>query len=425
VKTFDNGLATDTISEETSAAGVTIDGVLLKDSQVTTDQINEKTSAAGVTVDGVLLKDTGVGSAASPVTLNSLAYPTEGSVNFRNRIINGDMRIDQRNAGAAVTINAASQTYTLDRWRGFGQATDGVFTVQQSATAPTGFTNSLLVTETTADASICSTQVYVLSQSIEGLNVSDLAWGTANAQTVTISFWVRSSLTGTFSGSLKNSAGSRSYPFTFTISAANTYEQKSVTIPGDTTGTWLTTNGIGIGLTFNIGSGSNRLGTAGAWAAANLDGATGSTSLISTNGATFYITGVQLEVGSVATPFERRPFGTELALCQRYFYLFASGNNANLGVGGYYNSTYVTTTATFPVTMRAAPSLVQTTGTNYYRIFANNTSDDFNSFNEGIQQPTVNTAGLDCSSGVSGTAGHVGRIITNNASASIAFNSEL
>jgi hypothetical protein len=147
-----------------------------------------------------------------------------------------------------------------------------------------------------------------------------LAWGTANAQTVTLSFWVRSSLTGTFSGALSNSAQDRNYPFTFTISTANTFEYKSVTIVGDTSGTWIgSTNGIGIRVKFNLGTGSTYLQTAGAWTASYANGATGSVALVNTNTATFYITGVQLEKGSTATSFDYRPISTELALCQRYF----------------------------------------------------------------------------------------------------------
>jgi hypothetical protein len=348
----------DTVSEKTSAAGVTVDGVLLKDSQVTTDQINEKTSAAGVTVDGVLLKDTGVGSAASPVTLNSLAYPTEGSVNFRNRIINGDMRIDQRNAGAAVTINTTSNIYTVDRWFASGQATDGVFTVDQVTDAPTGFVNSTKITVTTADASIGSTQFYLFSQFIEGNNVADLGFGAANAKTITVSFWVRSSLTGTFGGALNNSANDRNYPFTYSISAANTWEYKTITIAGDTSGTWLTTTGRGIGLRFQIGAGSSAVATAGSWTGtSSIFGATGATNIISTLNADWYITGVQLEVGSVATPFERRPFGTELQLCQRY-YQQITRDGAYVGAGQATTANNVKGPSfSLMQTMRTAPTI--------------------------------------------------------------------
>ena len=268
---------------------------------------------------------------------------------FKNRIINGDMRIDQRNAGASVTINATAKAYTVDRWHANGQPTDGVFTVQQSTTAPTGFTNSLLATVTTADASIGADQYYLLCQRIEGYNVADLDFGSAAAKTVTLSFWVRSSLTGTFSGALENSAENRAYPFTYSISSADTWEQKTITIAGDTSGTWLTNNGIGLFVWFDLGCGSNKRGTAGSWTGSNLYGATGAVQLIATNGATFYITGVQLEAGSVATPFERRSYGQELALCQRY-YLEAAAHAQGPVPGA------MTTPIYFPVSMRATPT---------------------------------------------------------------------
>jgi len=240
----------------------------------------------------------------------------------RNRIINGDMRIDQRNAGASVALTAGD-AYIIDRWNG-QEDTDGGMTAQRSTTAPTGFTNSFLLTTTTADSSLGATQNVWIRQHVEGLNVDDLAWGTANAKTITLSFWVRSSLTGTFGGSATNNAVNRSYPFTFAISSANTFEYKTITIPGDTTGTWLTDTGRGITIFWGLGVGSTYSGTASAWARAGYYSATGATSVIGTNGATFYLTGVQLEPGTVATPFERRSFGAELALCQRYYTLATS-----------------------------------------------------------------------------------------------------
>jgi hypothetical protein len=252
----------------------------------------------------------------------------------RNRIINGDMRIDQRNAGAATanTING----YTLDRWYVL-QTTTGKLIAQQNAgsvTPPSGFTNYLGITSQSA-YSIISSDVFEIFQAIEGYNFADLGFGSASAKAVTISFWVRSSLTGTFGGALKNSGGSRSYPFSYTISSANTWEQKTITISGDTSGTWLTTNGIGAYVLFGLGVGSTESGTAGSWSGSNYSSATGATSVVGTNGATFYITGVQLEAGTVATPFERRSYGAELSLCQRYFETnyptgYAVGSNSGL-----------------------------------------------------------------------------------------------
>jgi len=258
---------------------------------------------------------------------NSVQNTAATGFGFKNRIINGAMVIDQRNAGAA-SANTISG-YFLDRWQ-VNQSTTGKLTAQQDAgavTPPVGFTDYLGVTSQSA-YSISSTDNYNIAQFIEGFNTADLAWGTANASPVTLSFWVRSSLTGTFGGALLNSALDRSYPFSYTISAANTWEQKSVTIAGDTTGTWLATNGVGIRIYFGIGVGSTYTGTAGAWAGSLLLAPTGATSVVGTNGATFYITGVQLEKGSTATSFDYRPYGTELALCERYFQRISGFNTA-------------------------------------------------------------------------------------------------
>ena len=257
-------------------------------------------------------------SGGATATINGYT-PTESNMAGRNRIINGDMRIDQRNAGASVSMTASSP-YILDRWRFWANGDSGSasYTVQQSSTAPAGFTNSCLITQT-ASFSPTGSQYNIFAQYIEGNNVADLGWGTANAKTVTLSFWVRSSLTGTFGGVVSNASQARSYPFTYTISSADTWEYKTITVPGDTSGTWLTTNGIGLEVYWQLGVGSSYLGTAGSWAGAVYLGATGATQITATNGATLYITGVQLEAGSVATPFERRLYGQELALCQRYY----------------------------------------------------------------------------------------------------------
>ena len=311
---------------------------------------------------------------ASSATAN-MVTDASGNVSFggtaamsssflRNRIINGDMRVDQRNAGTEVNP-AVSSTYYLDRWEAISAAASK-FKIGQNAggvTPPTGYTNYLGLTSLSA-YTIGAGEVFAVRQLIEGLNISDFAWGTASAATVTLSFWVRSSLTGTFGGSLKNSVSDRSYPYTYTISVANTWQQKTVTIAGDTSGTWLTTNGIGINLFFSIGSGATFSGTAGAWASANYTSATGATSVVGTNGATFYITGVQLEVGTVATPFERQIYNAQLAQCQRYYYRITSAGASRAIGNGYVNSTTIADfTAPFPVTMRDEPSALEQTGT--------------------------------------------------------------
>jgi hypothetical protein len=297
-----------------------------------------------------------------------VAGPSLGAGNasiMKNRIINGAMVIDQRNAGASVT-QTTSGLYTLDRWQTYGVAASK-FTIQQSSTAPTGFVNSTLITSTSS-YSVAAGDFFVFQQAVEGYNTADLGWGTADAKTVTLSFQVRSSLTGTFSGAITNSANTRSYPFTYTISSANTWTPISITIAGDTSGTWLTTNGIGLSVRFSMGAGSTYSTTANAWASSFYTSATGATSVVGTNGATFYITGVQLEVGSSATGFEYVNYQTSLANCQRYFQRLGSyaGGYTAFGSGRGGNSTTVVCYFKYTTTVRATPTISQSnTAINY------------------------------------------------------------
>ena len=296
------------------------------------------------------------------VTIDGQQLPTAGPLSNRNRIINGDMRIDQRNAGASVT--PADGNYTLDRWRA-GASAASKFSVQQSSIAPTGFNFSMLCTSLSA-YSVGTNDNFEMMQYIEGFNAADFGWGTANAQTVTLSFWVRSSLTGTFGGSINNSAFNRSYPFSYTISVADTWEYKTITIAGDTSGTWVgATNGIGIVVCIGLGAGTGRSGTAGSWSGSTFYNATGATSVVGTNGATFYITGVQLEVGSKATPFEHESYGQTLAKCQRYYFRINGSDNINglWGTGFAYSSDQAVISVPTPVTLRAAPTAIEQSGT--------------------------------------------------------------
>jgi hypothetical protein len=265
------------------------------------------------------------------------------------------MRIDQRNAGASGTASA----YTVDRFNYVAnQASKGTW--QQNAgsvTPPTGFSNYLGFTSSSA-YSVLTGDYFAFTQRIEGYNFSDLGWGTADAKTITLSFWVRSSLTGTFGGALYNGTP-RSYPFSYTISSADTWTNISITIAGDTSGTYATNNTTAVQVLFGLGVGSTYSGTAGSWSGNTYFSATGATSVVGTLDATWYVTGVQLEVGSVATPFERRPFGAELALCQRYYYrntghtaltaAFGSGYNDSTSAARFYTA--------YPTTMRASPTL--------------------------------------------------------------------
>jgi len=334
----------------------TLNNMTLGNVTISSGTSNIQTNVANAT--GVLLE------------ANGGTGTTTGYYGFKNRIINGAMVIDQRNAGASIT--PTGEPYTVDRWR-YQNSQSSKFSIQQNAgsvTPPAGFTNYLGLTSLSA-YSINSTDIFVIGQSIEGFNVADLGWGTANAQTITISFWVRSSLTGTFGGSIFNAANDRSYPYTYTISSANTWEKKSITVAGDTSGTWLTTNGKGMQINWGLGNGSAVSGTAGSWSGNTYWSATGATSVVGTNGATFYITGVQLEKGSTATSFDYRPYTTELCLCQRYYYKIKANDGGTMfGSGFVYNGTSAVGLMKFGVTMRIAPTALEQTGTaGDYRVF--------------------------------------------------------
>jgi len=345
------------------------------------------------------------------------------SVNMKNRIINGAMVIDQRNAGASVT--PANGAYAIDRWR-MELSGGGVYTVQQSTTAPAGFANSMLITVTTADSSIAAGDYYDFEQFIEGYNIADLAWGTASAKPVTLSFWVRSSVTGTFAGSVMNSAGDRVYIFTYTINSANTFEQKSVTITGETTGTWLTTTGRGIQLFFDLGNGSSYQGTAGSWGTSYAVGTASSVKLISTVGATLYITGVQLEVGSTATSFDYRPYGTELALCQRYYYKLAIGQGNSRVLSGYISSTTQSINLlNMPVSMRTSPSALETSGTAAHYSVAHTNTETTCSAVPSYNDASINTVSVIGTVASGLTAGQGGQLRFINASAYLAVSAEL
>jgi hypothetical protein len=277
---------------------------------------------------------------------------------YKNLLINSAMVIDQRNAGASISAaTLGTFGYIADRWF-FQGSQSAKFSAQQnqgSVTPPAGFTNYLGLTVASA-VSVGASDYFFLQQSIEGFNIADLGWGTANAQTVTLSFKVYSSLTGTFGGCIRGGAVAASYPFTYSIPVANTWTTISVTIAGNTGGTWASTNATGLGVAFGLGAGSSFSGTAGSWSSSNYVTATGATSVVGTSGATFYITGVQLEKGSTATSFDYRPYGTELALCQRYYQRYTYvGIDGYAGAGGSGNT--LSSSFWWSVQMRAAPTV--------------------------------------------------------------------
>lgn len=343
---------------------------------------------------------------------------------FKNRIINGAMMIDQRNAGASVTATN-SVRYTVDRFACFAGAPSGagVFTAQQVSDAPAGFTRSLKATVTTADTTASADSQYFFAQYIEGNNIADLGFGSASASSITLSFWVKSSLTGTFAGGINNSAANRSYVFTYTINSANTWEYKTITISGDTTGTWLTDTGIGFRVNFSLGSGSTFQASAGSWVAAYDYATSSSVRVIGTLNATFQITGVQLEKGSTATSFDVRPYGTELALCQRYYYKI-SGLNQLLGSGYNRAATDAFVTGNLPVTMRANPTLTASNSAGYFSLEYGSAGGAL-APTVTLYQTSLSSYSLRMTTATSITISSGNLLYTNNASAYVDFSSEL
>jgi hypothetical protein len=290
--------------------------------------------------------------ALSKIETGSLNFTPATKDGTKNLIINGAKVIDQRNAGASVSGDGQ---FPVDRWKA-SKAGAGAFSMQQSSTAPSGFSHSVVCTVTTAATSIAASDEYSYRHFVEAFNFSHANWGTSSAYSVTLSFWVRSSVTGTYAVGFRNHVGNRTNPSTYTISSANTWEYKTITVAGDTTGTWEGASNLsGVGVIFSLGAGSNFQGTANTWNASGTWSTASATQWISNSGATFYITGIQLEVGDTATPFEHRSYGDEFARCQRYFirntqavWQYAVDN---LG-SGYGRSVYQ-----FKTTMRTTPSV--------------------------------------------------------------------
>jgi hypothetical protein len=339
---------------------------------------------------------------------------------LKNRIINGAMVVDQRNAGASVT--PVDNGFVTDRWR-FSLSQASKLTSQQSTTAPTGFGFSLLVTSSSA-YTVGASESFLVSQKIEGFNFADLAWGTANAKTITVSFWVRSSLTGTFGGSIANSAANRWYPFSYTISSANTFEYKTITITGDTTGTWVgATNGTGAVLYFSLGAGATVSGTAGAWSGTTFVQPTGAVSVVGTSGATFYITGVQLEQNTSATPFERRLYNQELANCQRYLpAVNSNGTTDTIMTGQSASTTAFYTYFPFLVTPRVPPTGLSVSAASHF------TCNPFVGSSATATAVAISTSSyklarvfFTTNTMTSTTSGAAGDVLFNNASGQLLF----
>jgi hypothetical protein len=379
---------------------------------------------------------TGTFTIASPNSNSNftLTLPTESgtvltgstTTGFKNRLINGEMDIDQRNAGASVTPTASE--YTLDRWQmDIGLASK--FSVQQVSDAPSGFINSVRLTVVSSYTPAAGNAMF-FRQSVEGLNVSDFAWGAASAQSISVSFWVKSSVTGTYSVSIGNSANNYHYIATYTVSSASTWEYKTISIPGPTAGTWLTTNGAGLRLKFDIGSGSNFNGTANVWSAADVGRTSGSVVLGSNSGATWQITGVQLEKGSQATSFDFRDYGRELALCQRYYEALSANANSAPGAGAFFTLGVAESTSrvqpyySFKVQKRTSPSTTLSAIGNFGMRSAGGSSVVCTSGAFGAPTAAYAQGEFNCGSNPM-TSGGCGWLTNHTGSATIEWSAEL
>ena len=338
----------------------------------------------------------------------------------RNLIINGSALISQRGTSAAGA-DAYGGVVSCDQWKSFvngGSGSGAAFTLQQeSSVVPNNFITSLKVNQTGA-TTLTGVNYNLIANYIEGYRVAHLGFGTSAAKTITLSFWIRSSITGTFGGALSNSAQDRSYPFQYTINSVNTWERKTITIPGDTTGTWIKDSGRGFELFFSLGTGPSYSGPAGAWAGATYISATGVNNWVGQS-STFYITGVQLEEGKNATEFEHRSYGEELALCQRYYFKSTNGQGAIYG-NSINNTGNVGLSVPFPVRMRTTPSITLPTSVSNN---VHNFGSGDNSYTAGGTYGTNEDGGRVYLTG--GTQRAVGTFSVLNSNAPIEFSAEL
>jgi hypothetical protein len=350
-----------------------------------------------------------------PATSSTLA--TQNSLGVRNRIINGNMRIDQRNAGSAATV---SSDYTVDRWK-FQEGGSGgqVVSVQQVTDAPVGFLNSFKLTNTTASSSVTADAYNMFWQSVEGLNWSDLEWGTSDAKSVTISFWVKASIAGNYSLAVRSSTNDRSYVTPYAISSADTWEYKTVTIAAPTSGTFNTDNTKAIQVAFTHSMGSNYTSSGNnAWQSESKLGATGTqVALSNTVNSTWQVTGVQLETGTTATPFENLQYGQQLAMCQRYYIKITDPAACGVAAGGNSarNSIFL------PVTMRANPSVLASGTFNFYNGAATRTGTVVGYY-PGISAQVVQ---LDFTLSSGFTTSQAVTLFTNNGNQFISSSAEL
>jgi hypothetical protein len=353
---------------------------------------------------------------------------SQSSLSNRNLIINGGMQVAQR--GTSVTgLGDGTVGYVgLDRFRLQKSGSPLVrYTMTQDSNAPAGFNNSMKLEVTTADASVSSDHLQYIDQFIEAQNLQQLSFGNSSAKSITLSFYVKCSTAQTFALELINEDNSRYFNTTYVVSSADTWERKTITFPADTASGFNDDNGRGLRVRWILAAGSNFTdgSVSTAWSGTQHIATNHQNTWVADTSRTWQITGVQLEVGEQATPFEHpRSYGDELAKCQRYYYSHADGASQSIGFGANYSSSLLTCQIHFPVTMRSSPTLVQGSGTDYYRFRRSNGSDLFNSFTA-TQTPSTNSVALDCNANISGTQGDGGRVQTENASAYIHFDSEL
>jgi hypothetical protein len=397
------------------------------DKPLTAADITDSIITSAKIVDGTIVNaDINASAAIVATKLTGIS-----SQPFRNIVINGDMQIAQRSTSVA-SISSGTTYHTLDRFR-VDISSLGTFTMSQSTDVPSGygFANSLKLDCTTADASPSAGDNLLIRQIFEGQNLQYLKKGTANAVSLTLSFWVKSTKTGTFIAELQDIDNSRTISKSYTISVSNTWEFKTVTFAGDTTGAFTNDNGESLRLNFWLGAGtdftSGTLQTNWGSSANVTDRAVGQVNIADSTSNDFLITGVQLEAGTTATDFEFLPYDVDLGRCQRYYYLHTgliSQTYKFIGSVSYYQTTYIQAIVDFKTSMRANPTLVVGSGTDYFRIDRNAAQDyvDNLALDGGVTQ---NGVVLYNNTQASGTAGNAGSIYTNNASAYVAFESEL
>ena len=350
-----------------------------------------------------------------------------GALSNRNLIINGAMQVAQR--GTSASSISGTGYFTVDRWHTSESGTGSELrtTQSQSADAPDGFGSSCKIQVTTPISTVTD-GYWRLINKLEGLNLQSLNHGSINAKSVTASFWVKSSIASTYSVMMYKPDTGRNIGSTYTINSANTWEYKTITMPGDTVGAIDNSTGEGMYLSFNLFAGTSFVGEDNtSWASygsSRLANGHNANAVVTTNGATFQITGVQLEVGDTATPFEHRSYGDELAKCQRYYYKHIDGDTSQVGLGDHWSTNQINVGFSFPVTMRATPTLIQSGGSGHFESYGGGEVRRPTG-NWQHWRPTVTRAALYATPNANVTVGFATRVISIHPDAFLGFDAEL